>query len=70
MSYIETQSGPSYVKHTTDNIIEKFDRNILVGCLFIQAYDVSRACLLHRSPVPAMVKKANRSGLLYGSKRQ
>ena len=28
-------------------------------------YGIPRACLLNRSPVPAMVLKSNRSGLLW-----
>ena len=36
----------------------------LVTFELICVYNIPRACLLNRSPVPAMVLKSNRSGLL------
>ena len=42
--------------------LESFPHNHYITNMF---YNTPRACLLNRSPVPAMVLKSNRSGYLY-----
>ena len=59
LSVFDSRKGSSNTLKTCKNISLYFIRRHLIIC----NYNIPRACLLNRPPVPAMDLKSNRSGL-------